>query len=152
MTFSQLNVRTHHNNFFFYLQYDFKKKCQFDQHKRGFDHQTKEKAPSNIRKQQQLLREVTIPASRPQDQQFAKDVTMAFLQEGIPLHKLEKGPLRDILDKYCSDVKLPSVSTLRRLVPQLCEKVSYVQITVFDVIYVIDVIMFLCYLFYYVCK
>ncbi|KAF6214952.1 hypothetical protein GE061_009697 [Apolygus lucorum] len=54
--------------------------------------------------------------------EFAREVTTAFLQEGIPLHKLERGPLREIFDKYCPNVKLPSVSSLRRMVPRLCEE------------------------------
>lgn len=81
----------------------------------------RDKAPSTDRKQQQPLRDSVLSEIRPEVQEFSRDVTMAFLKEGIPLHKLENGPLRDIFDKYCS-VKLPSVRTLRRMVPQLCEK------------------------------
>lgn len=95
-------------------------------HKKSEQHLARDKAPSTDRKQQQLLRDVVSWEIRPEVQEFSRDVTMAFLKEGIPLHKLEKGPLRDIFDKYCS-IKLPSVSTLRRMVPQLCEKVSNVQ-------------------------
>ena len=52
---------------------------------------------------------------------FEKDLVQAFLKEGIPLHKLENGPLRDLLDKYCTH-KIPSVSTLRRTVLYLHEE------------------------------
>lgn len=53
--------------------------------------------------------------------QFARDVTLAFVQEGIPLEKLEEGPIRKLFEKYCV-FKLPSVSTLRLVVPKLSEE------------------------------
>lgn len=63
-------------------------------------------------------------APLPEQAAFQKDLLAAFLKEGIPLQKLEKGPLRDVLDKYCGSYKVPSVSTLRRMVPTLQEEVS----------------------------
>ncbi|PIO28524.1 hypothetical protein AB205_0211350, partial [Aquarana catesbeiana] len=86
--------------------YEFKKKWQFDVQKKSEQHLERDKAPSTDRKQQQLLRDVVSWEIRPEVQEFSRDVTTAFLKEGIPLHKLEKGPLHDIFDKYCS-VKLP---------------------------------------------
>lgn len=68
---------------------------------------------------QQLLS--TCSTGLPQQSEFAKDVLLAFLKEGIPLNKLEKGPLRDVLEKY-SGLKVPSVTSLRRMVPQLHEE------------------------------
>ncbi|PIO30099.1 hypothetical protein AB205_0062120 [Aquarana catesbeiana] len=70
--------------------YEFKKKWQFDMHKKSEQHLARDKAQSTDRKQQQLLRDVVSWEIRPEVQEFSRDVTMAFLKEGIPLHKLEK--------------------------------------------------------------
>lgn len=56
-----------------------------------------------------------------ENDEFVKDVTLAFIKQGIPLYKLEEGPLRSVFEQYCS-FQLPSVRTLRRLVLKLSEE------------------------------
>lgn len=102
------------------LQFEFQRKCQLDQHKQSNTHKTKSQPqPGTNVSTQPLLREVTTDS--PETKEFAKDLTLAFLKEGIPLYKMEQGPLRDLFNKY-SSVKVPSVSTMRRMVPKLAEE------------------------------
>jgi len=55
------------------------------------------------------------------------DLVLAFLKEGIPLNKLEKGPLKDFFEKHAG-MYVPNVTTLRRSVPKLCEdKISSIR-------------------------
>lgn len=106
---------------YYCLQFDFARKCQLDQHKTSAIHKERIRANSGgaSTSRQQLLSEVAVDSK--EQVQFAKDVTSAFVQEGIPLYKLEEGPLRKLFEKYCP-IKLPSVSTLRRTVSTLCEE------------------------------
>ncbi|KAL1454518.1 hypothetical protein WDU94_010756 [Cyamophila willieti] len=50
---------------------------------------------------------------------------------GIPLEKLEEGPIRKFFEKYCA-FKLPSVTTLRRVVPKLSEKIAAIRSDIGD--------------------
>jgi hypothetical protein len=106
-------------------QYEFKKKCQLDAHKDTVQHQMNLNRPKDTARNQQLLTELSTEDAgcKPENREFANDVILAFMQEGIPLHKLEDGPLRNLLEKYCKGVKLPSVRTMRRMVPNLQETV-----------------------------
>jgi hypothetical protein len=88
-----------------------------NQHKKSFQHSSRVHSQSSSR--QRTLNEVT-GQGRP-EQSFEKYLVEAFLAEGIPLRKLESGPLRKVFDKCCS-YKVPSVSTLRRVVPDLCDE------------------------------